>query len=117
MPKGVKRLSYRATYQPSQANQAAHWAGFEFVGGPWQVIYKGPWGQIQVWAESEAEGRRVIEHACAGGAINPQHPQGEWFVVRVASPRYAKPTRYRTMVRFGSPVVTCRQGPNGSPQI
>jgi hypothetical protein len=44
MPRGIKRLSYRAQGPVSQPNQAAHWAGFTFTGGPWQVIYKGAWG-------------------------------------------------------------------------
>lgn len=113
MPRGIKRLGYRHQGAPSQASQAAHWAGFTFQGGPVQVIYKGMWGQIQVWASSYAEGRRVIEHACAAAGIDPNNPAGEWFSAVSSSPRHQRTATYQTAVKFGLPVVTVRPGPDG----
>ena len=115
MPRGLKRLGYRVQGASSQAAQAAHWEGFTFTGGPWQVKYRGPWGQMQVWASSEAEGRRVIEHACAGAGIDPADPAGWWTAAECTHPRYQRIASYRVAMRFGVPVVTMRPGPSGSP--
>jgi hypothetical protein len=117
MPRGIKRLGYRAQVPVSQESQAEHWAGFVFTGGPWQVIYKGPWGQLQVWGSSEAEGRRVINHACVAAGIDPADPEGEWFVSESSSPRLRRVATYRVADRFGLPVVTVRPGPDGPPLI
>lgn len=117
MPRGLKRLGYRAQAAVTQADQAAHWEGFTFQGGPWQVIYKGAWGQLQVWAASEAEGRRVIAHACEAAGISITDPQGSWNVAESSSPRHARVATYRTASKFGLPVVTVRPGPSGPPLI
>lgn len=115
MPRGLKRLGYRSQLETTQEQQAAHWEGFTFTSGPWQVKLVGPWGQLQVWASSEAEGRRVIEHACAGAGIDPADPAAEWQVAQVTHPRYQRVATYRTMMRWGVPVVTMRQGADGQP--
>lgn len=117
MPRGLKRLGYRAQVPVSQEGQAAHWAGFTFQGGPWQVIYKGPWGQMQVWASSEVEGRRVIGHACAAAGIDPADLEGEWFAAVSSAPRLQRVATYRVADKFGLPVVTVRPGPDGPPLI
>lgn len=117
MPRGLKRLSYRVQGSTSQAAAAAHWAGFTFMGGPVQVKYEGPWGQMQVWASSEAEGRRVIGHACAHAGISPEDPAGEWFSAVAAGDRWNGPKPYRVKMQYGLPVVTTRPGPDGPPLI
>lgn len=117
MPRGSKRLGYRAQVPVTQAGQAEHWEGFTFTGGPWQVKYVGPWGQMQVWASSEAEGRRVIVHACSGAGIDPDDPAGEWFAVLMTAPRFQRVATYRTAAKYGLPVVTVRTGPDGPPLI
>lgn len=117
MPRGIKRLGYRVQGGASQPGQAAHWAGFTFTGGPVQGIYAGPWGQIQVWASSEGEARRVIEHACAAAGIDPSDPEGQWNFATSSSPRHSRTATYRTAVKFGLPVVTVRDGPGGPPLI
>lgn len=117
MPRGIKRLGYRAQVPVSQASQAAHWAGFTFTGGPVQVIYRGPWGSMQVWAASEGEGRAVIGHACGAAGIDPNDPEGAYSVNVSSHPRHQRIATYRTAVKFGLPVVTVRPGPSGSPMI
>lgn len=117
MPRGLKRLGYRVQGTATQPGQAAHWAGFTFTGGPVKGIYKGPWGAIQVWAVSEGECRRVIEHACAAANINPDDPAGEWRFATCKNARYGRVATYRTAVKYGLPVVTVRNGPSGPPMI
>lgn len=117
MPRGLKRLGYRAQVPVTQEAQAAHWAGFTFQGGPWQVIYKGPWGQMQVWGSTEAEARRVINHACAAAGIDPADPRGEWFAAVSSSPRLQRVATFRVADKFGLSVVTVRPGPDGPPLI
>lgn len=113
MPRGIKRLGYRVQGSTSQASAAAHWSGFSFTGGNVQVIYKGPWGQIQVWASSESEGRRVIGHACAHAGISTSDPEGDWQVATPAGGRWRQGVRYRVKMKYGLPVVTARPGPEG----
>jgi hypothetical protein len=113
MPRGIKRLGYRAQVPVTQPGQAGHWDGFTFTGGPVQVIYKGKWGQMQVWASSEQEGIRVVEHACAGAGIDPNDTEGEWFYSVSSSPRHQRIATYRTAKKYGLPVVTVRDGPSG----
>jgi hypothetical protein len=117
MPRGIKRLGYRVQGAATQQGQAAHWAGFTFQGGPWQVIYRGPWGSWQVWASSEAEGRRVIAHACAAAGVSPTDPEGAYSVNLSTSARHQRVATYRTALKFGLPVVTVRSGPSGPPLI
>jgi hypothetical protein len=113
MPRGIKRLGYRAQVPVTQPGQAGHWEGFTFTGGPWQVIYRGPWGSWQVWASSSQEGRRVIEHACAAAGVNPEDPGGQWSYNLSSSPRHQRIATYRTAKKYGLPVVTVREGPGG----
>jgi hypothetical protein len=113
MPRGIKRLGYRAQVGVTQPGQAAHWDGFTFTGGPWQVIYRGPWGSWQVWASSGEEGRRVIEHACSAAGVDPNDKEGQWAYNRSSSPRHQRIATYRTAKKFGLPVVTVRDGPSG----
>ena len=117
MPRGIKRLGYRAAGEVSQPGQAAHWDGFTFQGGPVKVVYKGPWGAMQVWAASKGEGVRVIQHACAAAGIDPADPQGLWGCWRTEHPRFQRVATYRVAMRHGLPVVTVRDGPGGSPLI
>lgn len=115
MPRGIKRLGYRVQGSTSQESQAAQWEGFTFQGGPWQVIYRGPWGAPQVWASSEEEGRRVLVKMCGAAGIDPDDPRGQWWVAKSEHPRHQRVATYRTAMKFGLPVVTVRRGPDGAP--
>lgn len=117
MPRGIKRLGYRVQGPASQVAQAAAWEGFTFTGGPWQVIYRGPWGAPQVWASTEAEGRRVLEKACQLAGIDPNDPNGSWAANLSTHPRHQRTATYRTALKYGLPVVTVRNGPDGQPLL
>jgi hypothetical protein len=115
---GAKRLSYRDFSGSSREAHAAHWAGFEWDAGPVVVACTGEWGTVQVWAATEAEGRRVIGHAAAIANLPINDPsRSEWIVTSSKSPRYGKPGRFRTATCYGLPVVTKRPGPDGLPLI
>lgn len=113
-----KRLSYRDLGGASREAHAAHWAGFEFDGGPVIVACVGDWGTLQVWAASEGEGRRVIGHAASIAGLPVDDPtQAEWVISTSSNPRYGKPGRFRVAEVFGLPVVTKRRGSDGYPEI
>lgn len=113
-----KTLKYRDfTGRPREFHEA-HWAGFEWQAGPFVVSYEGAHGCIQVWAVSEAEGRRVVEHACEAGGIPLSGPgAGEWLVSEAASARNGRPGTFQTARIDAIPVVTKRSGASGSPLI
>jgi len=110
----TKRLTYRDQLgQPQEVHQA-HWAGFEWEAGNTIVAYVGDWGTVQVWAQSEAEGRRVIGHACAVAGIPTSGAGvGEWVVTTTTSTRQGKPGRFVTGTILGRQVVSKRNGPSG----
>ena len=113
-----KRLSYRDQSGASRAAHAAHWAGFEFEAGPVIVACVGDFGTVQVWAASEAEGKRVIRHAASIANLPVDDPEeAEWIVTSSNNPRDGKAGRFRVAEVWGLPVVTKRAGPNGYPEI
>jgi len=116
VPIGRKRLSYTCSGSRSLESAADHWEGFSFTGGGWRVIYSGPWGMLQVWASSEAEGRRVILHACSHAGIDPTDPRGIWSVRNVGG-RFGRVRRFRVGTWKGAPTVTARDGPDGLPSL
>jgi len=113
-----KRLSYRDQTGAPQSAHAAHWEGFEFQAGRVIVVCRGPWGQLQVWAATEAEGRRVIRHAAAIAGLAVDNPAvGEWVVTTAKVGRNGQGGRYRVATVWGLPTVTKRQGPSGPPLV
>ena len=109
----LKRISYRDQGNTSQAQHQAHWAGFQWDAGNVIVAYVGDHGTIQVWASTEAEGRRVIEHACSIAQIPLTGPDaGEWIVTTGKSARTGRPGRFIVPTAEGYPVVTKRPGPS-----
>jgi len=113
--KRYKRLSYRDQTGKDQDAHVAHWEGFEWSAGDTIVKLKGPHGQIQVWASSEGEGRRVIRHACAIAGIDENDPACWWQVEQSTSSRNGKPGTFRTREKNGYVFVSKRDTPNGSP--
>jgi hypothetical protein len=114
----TKILKYRDQLGRPQHEHQNHWAGFEWQAGNIVVSYFGEWGEIQVWAVDEAEGRRVISHACAIAGIPLTGPgRGEWAVGQSSSSRNGKPGTFRTHSLDGSPVVVKRAGPSGPAMV
>lgn len=111
-----KRFTYRAQGPVNIEEHRAHWADFTFTSGPYQVILKGPWGEPQVWASSEAEGKRVIRHAALIAGIDETHPDAEWLVRKTKDTRIGKEYPVRTaLIEVCCPWVTSREGPSGIP--
>ncbi len=111
----TKRIGYRDQGNSSLATHQAHWAGFTWEAGSVIVAYIGAWGTVQVWAATEAEGRRVVGHACAVAAIPTSGASvGEWVVATTDDQRNGKPGTFGTAIVQGLPVVTKRNGPSGS---
>jgi hypothetical protein len=112
-----KKLTYRDNSGRSQAEHAALWAGFSWQAGPVIVAAHGPWGTIQCWAATEAEGRRVIAFAASAGGWNLEAPGVEWSIATTSGGRNGRTGR---MVVKETPLgveVTKRAGPSGFPSI
>jgi hypothetical protein len=111
-----KRLTYRSQVAVSLAAHTAHWTDFNWTAGPVQVISDGVWGRIQIWAVSEAEGKRVIRHAAVLCGVDPDDPQQcEWSVRTVTDSRYGRVCSMGLRYIRGLPCVSSRDGPSGAP--
>jgi hypothetical protein len=80
-----------AVNDPEGAMQsmADHWRGFSWRCGPYIVKwFSDSWPELQVWAESEAEGKRVIRHAL--DHIGATEDEGEWYSSYVDNKRNGK---------------------------
>ena len=106
-----KKLSYRlpvtaATESAVLLSMQEHWEGFEWVSGPVIVGWDHPdYGQVQVWAVSEAEGRGVVEHALAHMGVSQD--AGIWRIATVANPRFGRVGTVRAAI------VSARAGSSG----
>jgi hypothetical protein len=105
-----KLFRYRTKSTRDLGQLSAYWADFTWKSGAVCVIHQGAWwGTPQVWAESEAEGQRVIRHAAAEAGIDPDQA-GQWTTSSSRAPRYGmsgtmKATRYK-----GFPWIASRDG-------
>lgn len=109
-----KVLRYRDQTGRGVAAHAAHWEGFTWEAGPVIVASLGPWGTVQVWASSEAEGKRVIRHAGAAGGFDPDDPNvAEWVVSSAPPGRVGKTATMGVVVNADGIGVSKRQGPSG----
>lgn len=112
-----KVLRYRDQNGGGVEQHAAHWRGFRFTAGPVVVSAVGPWGEVQVWASTEQEGRRVIRHAAAVAGFNPDtDPEGEWLVSTVSNPRYGRVCTVEVLDTADGLAVSKRDGPSGPPE-
>jgi hypothetical protein len=106
-----KKLSYRLPVDEMGESAALlamqdHWRDFTWETGPVVVKWlSASWPQVQVWASSEAEGRRVVRHALS----HMQAPEtaGEWQYATVTDSRYGRITSVRATI------VSARHGPHG----
>lgn len=111
-----KRLGYRDISGRSQDEVAAIWAGFRFSAGSEICVCVGPWGRVQVWAATRAEGERVIRFALsAGGWGDAVENEGEWSFARASGSRPGQPGIYETARNRWGLLVSKRDGPDGAP--
>lgn len=107
-----KRLSYRLPDDGQSGygnvdSMASHWNGFEWRCGPVVVKWlSDSFPQVQVWAASEEEGKRVVRHALAH--MDAPEEAGEWQVSVCSSNRYGRIATVRATI------VTARNGPSGA---
>jgi hypothetical protein len=75
--------------EAAMQSMAEHWRGFTWRCGPVIVRWVSDnWPEVQVWVESEAEGRRVIAHALDHMGALAQ--DGEWYISLVSNKRNGK---------------------------
>lgn len=101
MPSGrrflTKTFRYRSKGSQLLENVVNHWKDFVWEAGPVCVINKnGWWGVPQVWAASEAEGKRVISHAAQEAGIDLE--KTEWVVTSSKNPRYGNTGTMRVRI-------------------
>jgi len=116
----LKRLGYAVASGTPLELTAAHWHGFSLSAGNVIVCWAGPWGEVQVWAASRAEGVRVIGHVAAapGSLVEPiGSPDGDLLVYTSRSSRNGGGGMFSVPLADGVPVVTSRNGASGSPWI
>jgi hypothetical protein len=106
-----KKLSYRLPVDEMGESAALlamqdHWRDFTWQTGPVVVKWlSSSWPQVQVWASSEAEGRRVVRHALSH--MQAPETDGDWQYATVTDARYGRITQVRATI------VSARQGPHG----
>lgn len=111
-----KRLTYRDMANAPLEAHAEHWRTFTFEGGPWKVEAIGPFGRPQVWASSEAEGKRVLRHAAAIAGWDLDGPDVQIVADRIEDSRLGKGGTYRVAVKRGLLLVSKREGSSGAPE-
>jgi hypothetical protein len=112
-----KKLTYRDITGRSQAEHAAIWKGFVFQAGPVIVAAHGPWGTMQVWAATEAEGRRVIAFAASAGGWNLEAAGVDWSIAMASGGRNGRTGRMKVKESPLGIEVTKRSGPSGFLEI
>jgi hypothetical protein len=92
-----------------------HWKDFTWQAGPIFVGTSGtPLGKTHVWAETEAEGRRVIEHAAAIADVTL--PDDSWGISVARGGRVGQPGTMRLQRSDGRWWISTRNGPSGPPR-
>jgi len=105
-----KLFRYRTKSTRDLGQLSAYWADFTWKSGAVCVIHQGAWwGTPQVWAESEAEGQRVIRHAAAEAGIDPDQV-GRWTTSSSRTPRYGMSGTMRATRYKGFPWIASRDG-------
>lgn len=105
-----KLFRYRSKSTRDLGQLSAYWENFEWNAGPVCVFHTGAWwGDPQVWAESEEEGRRVIRFAAGEAGIDPDQV-GEWRTSSSRSPRYGMSGTMKILRKEGFPWVASRDG-------
>ena len=120
-PYGKSRLRKRFRYRSVSGNDLGavvdHWKDFVFEGGPYRVRWVGgTWGSPEVWAASEAEGKRVIQHAAAEAGFDP-FESGRWTTRVTSSTRRRVQCTVRVDTTGGYYWITARDGSSERPTV
>ena len=101
----------------SQLDHMLHWENFSWQAGPVIVSAAGTkLGKPQVWASTEAEGKRVIQHAAQIAGVDMADV--EWLVGSPKGTRNGLSGTMRVYVDKASRIwVTKRDGPDGLPYV
>ena len=120
-PFGKSRLRKRFRYLSVSGNDLAavvnHWKAFSFEGGPYRVRWIGrSWRSPEIWAATESEGQRVIQHAAAEAGFSPLE-NGRWSTRLTSSSRCGVPGTMRIDTTKGFYWITARDGSDARPIV
>ena len=105
-----KQFRYRSKSSLDIAQRSAYWEHFQWQSGDFVVRHEGAWwGNPQVWASSEEEGKRVIRFAAGEAGLDPDQV-GEWKISRSSSPRYGMSGTMKIQLYKGFPWISSRGG-------
>ena len=112
-----KRLRYRSLNGHDLSPIVDHWKDFEWQSGPTRVRWTGgSWGTVEVWASTDVEGQRVIQHA-AGEAGFDAFETGGWSIRTTSSTRLGVSGTMRVNTKGGYWWITSRDGSNNRPIV
>lgn len=110
-----KLFRYRTESSRTSGQLREYWKDFVWQAGNTCVQHSGAsWGTPQVWAASESEGKRVIQHAGREAGIDPDQV-GKWTVSGSDNTRYGMSGKMRRSLRLGDYWLTSRDGPSELP--
>ena len=120
-PYGKSRLRKRFRYLSVSSNDLGalvdHWKDFVWEGGPYRVRWIGKsWRTPEVWAASEAEGKRLIQHAAAEAGFDPLE-DGRWATRVSSSTRLGVRSTFRVDTTGGYYWITERDGSSNRPIV
>lgn len=120
-PYGKSRLRKRFRYRSVSGNDLGtvvdHWKDFSFEAGPYRVRWVGgAWRSPEIWAASEAEGQRVIQHAAEEAGVSPLEG-GRWSTRLSSSGRQGVPGTMRVDITGGFYWITARDGSEERPIV
>ena len=110
-----KRTRYRSKSDRDSKQLQSYFATFKWDAGPVCVIHADAWwGTPQVWASTEAEGKRVLRHIAGEAGIDPDQV-GRWITRGSNNPRIGMAGRMGVRRIDGIPWVSRRDGSNMLP--
>lgn len=110
-----KRTGYRSKSDRDSKQLQEYFADFTWEAGPVCVRHTGAWwGDPQIWASTEAEGKRVLRHIAGEAGLDPDQA-GRWAVSSSRNPRYGMTGTMHVRRLEGYPWVSRRQGSNMLP--
>lgn len=112
-----KLFRYRSKSSTDLSGLIDHWRDFVWSAGSVIVSHKGGWwGTPQVWASSESEGKRVLQHAAAEAGIDLSQV-GEWVTSAPSGTRTGLPGTMKVNKKGGYFWITNRDSSTGRPTV